>query len=67
MTLIKPLGPELEEYVRDESRTVGRAETISFPANEAEVRAVLRELHASGAPITVQGARTGLAAGAVPH
>lgn len=67
MTLIKPLGSELEEYVRDESRTVGRAETISFPANEAEVRAVLRELYASGMPITVQGARTGLAAGAVPN
>ena len=67
MTLIKPLGSELEEYVRDESRTVGRAETISFPANEAEVRAILRELYASGTPITVQGARTGLAAGAVPH
>ena len=67
MTLIKPLGPELEEYVRDESRTVGEAETISFPTSEEDVRDVLRELHASATPVTVQGARTGLAAGAVPH
>lgn len=67
MTLIKPLGPELEEYVRDESRTVGHAETISFPTSEDQVRDVLRELHASGTPVTVQGARTGLAAGAVPQ
>lgn len=67
MTLIKPLGPELEEYVRDESRTVGHAETISFPTSEGQVRDVLRELHASGTPVTVQGARTGLAAGAVPQ
>ena len=67
MTLIKPLGPELEEYVRDESRTVGEAETISFPTSEEDVRGVLRELHASATPVTVQGARTGLAAGAVPH
>lgn len=37
MTLIKPLGPELEEYVRDESRTVGHAETISFPTSEDQV------------------------------
>ena len=67
MTLIKPLGPELKEYVRDESRTVGHAETISFPTSEDQVRDVLRELHASGTPVTVQGARTGLAAGAVPQ
>lgn len=67
MTLIKPLGPELEEYVRDESRTVGHAETISFPTSEDQVRDVLCELHASGTPVTVQGARTGLAAGAVPQ
>lgn len=67
MTLIKPLGPELKEYVRDESRTVGHAETISFPTSEDQVRDVLRELHASGTPATVQGARTGLAAGAVPQ
>lgn len=67
MTLIKPLGPELEEYVRDESRTVGHAETISFPISEDQARDVLRELHASGTPVTVQGARTGLAAGAVPQ
>ena len=67
MTLIKPLGSELEEYVRDESRTVGHAETISFPTSEDQVRDVLRELHASGTPVTVQGARTGLAAGAVPQ
>ena len=67
MTLIKPLGPELEEYVRDESRTAGEAETISFPTSEDEVRDVLRGLHAASVPVTVQGARTGLAAGAVPH
>ena len=67
MTLIKPLGSELEEYVRDESRTVGHAETISFPTSEDEARDVLRELHARAVPVTVQGARTGLAAGAVPQ
>lgn len=66
MTQIKPLGAEFEEYLRDESRSVGSAQTISFPTCEDEIRSVLRELYPSGTPITVQGSRTGLAAGAVP-
>lgn len=64
---IKPFGDEFEEYGRDESRTSGEASSISFPTTEDEVRAILRKLHAEHVPITVQGARTGLAAGAVPH
>ncbi|WP_322154218.1 FAD-binding oxidoreductase [Paratractidigestivibacter sp.] len=67
MAHIRPFTDEYEEYRRDESRSSGEAETISFPTSEDEVRDVLRELHAAGAPVTVQGARTGLAAGAVPH
>lgn len=67
MSLIKPMVSEFEEYVRDESRTIGEASSFSFPTSEAEVCQVMRELHAVGTPITVQGARTGLAAGAVPH
>ena len=67
MALMRPMTTEFEEYVRDESRTVGEADAIAFPTSEAEVRNLLRSLHASGTPITVQGARTGLAAGAVPH
>ncbi|WP_322353911.1 FAD-binding oxidoreductase [Paratractidigestivibacter sp.] len=67
MAHIRPFTDEYEEYRRDESRSSGEAETISFPTSEDEVRDVLRELYAAGAPVTVQGARTGLAAGAVPH
>ncbi|MBS5232905.1 MAG: FAD-binding oxidoreductase, partial [Collinsella sp.] len=40
---------------------------MSFPTSEDEVRAILRQLHAERVSVTVQGARTGLAAGAVPH
>ena len=78
MALIRPLTEDFNEYVRDESRTVGEADTISFPTTEQDVRDLLRELHGDGTvhadgtpggavPITVQGARTGLAAGAVPY
>ncbi len=66
MVEIKPLSSEYEEYLRDESRSTGTAETISFPENEAEIQQVLRELYSTHTPITVQGSRTGLAAGAVP-
>lgn len=67
MDAIKPLTSEFDEYKRDESRQAGEAQTISFPTSEAEVRSILRELYAEGTPVTVQGARTGLAAGAVPR
>ena len=53
--------------MRDESRTVGQAESISFPTSEAELRAVLSACAQRGTPVTVQGARTGLAAAAVPN
>ena len=67
MAQIRPFSDEYEEYRRDESRTCGEADSINFPASEQEVRDVLAEFHADGVPVTVQGARTGLAAGAVPH
>ena len=64
---IIPYSNLYEAYLRDESRTVGAAESISFPRSEADVCAVLRALHEGGTPVTVQGARTGLAAAAVPR
>lgn len=67
MVEILPYTDEFEEYVRDESRSVGCADSVAFPETEGDVRDVLRELHAQGTPITVQGARSGLAAGAVPY
>lgn len=67
MSIIHTFSDEYADYRHDESRSQGEAESISFPETEAEVRAVLRGLHPAGTPVTVQGARTGLAAGAVPH
>ena len=56
-----------EGYCRDESRATGEASTISFPTSEEQVRAIVKEMAKTRTPITVQGGRTGLAAGAVPH
>ena len=72
MTAIHPMTREYAEYLHDESRSVGSADSISFPADEDGIRSVLRALRtrpdgsaAAPPPVTVQGARTGLAAGRV--
>lgn len=64
---VRAFSQEFDEYRGDESRSKGTAESISFPTTEDEVRVIVCRLHAAGTPITVQGARTGLAAGAVPQ
>ncbi|MDO8681862.1 MAG: FAD-binding oxidoreductase [Armatimonadota bacterium] len=65
--LIRPWSDEYTDYLRDESRRVGTADFIAFPATEAEVIEVINEARARGVAITTQGARTGLVAGAVPY
>ena len=65
-TILRPFAPGDEEYLRDESKRTGHAESISFPETEAQIIAVMRECTRTGTPVTVQGSRTGLAAAAVP-
>lgn len=54
------------EYLRDESRQTGTAESIKFPKTEEDIVASVKECAINNIPITTQGARTGLAASAVP-
>ena len=54
------------DYLRDESRKAGLAEAIAFPQNVTDLAAIMREAAALGLAVTVQGARTGISAGAVP-
>ncbi len=61
--LLQPFGPEFEDYLRDESRRCGSADSIVFAKSETDVQAALNETSF----ITVQGARTGIVAGAVPE
>ncbi len=58
--------PDFAEYLRDESRKTGTAQSISFPETEEEVRAILRAVCGRKLPVTIQGSRTGLAGAAVP-
>lgn len=52
---------------RDESRRSGTADCVAFPATEADIAAVLAFARGNALPVTPQGARTGITAGAVPH
>ncbi|MBQ9988510.1 MAG: FAD-binding oxidoreductase [Clostridia bacterium] len=64
--LIQPFSPAHAGLVRDESRTVGYADSVSFPRSHEQVTQIVRSLYQDGIPFTVQGARTGLTAAAVP-
>jgi len=66
-TFLEPVGEEYPDYLKDESRRVGRADSISFPRSENEVAANLRDAADLCRPVTVQGARTGITGGAVPE
>nr|WP_300094368.1 FAD-binding oxidoreductase [Sedimentibacter sp.] len=54
------------EYLRDESRQTGTAQSISFPKTEEEIIRSVKECTYKNMEITTQGSRTGLAASAVP-
>ena len=64
---IVPLSGEHEDYLHDESRSTGFADSISFPTTEADVIEVVNAIRAQGGSITIQGARTGITGGAVPN
>ncbi len=64
---IIPWKDEYLDYLRDESRRTGTADSISFPTTEAEVIEIVKAVRAEGGAITTQGARTGIVAGAVPQ
>ena len=69
MLQILELTSEYQGYCRDESRSVGYGDTISFPETEEEVCQILCDLYnkEESVPITVQGGRTGVAGAAVPY
>jgi D-lactate dehydrogenase (cytochrome) len=66
MVLIRDDREFLKEYLKDESRLSGKADSISFPLAEQEIQEVISRCGASSIPITVQGSRTGITGGAVP-
>ena len=60
-------GPCGSGYLHDESRLQGTAEFIVFPEDAVQAAAAVRRAAGEGLALTVQGARTGIAGGAVPR
>jgi D-lactate dehydrogenase (cytochrome) len=55
-------------YLTDESKLSHQgAQYLFFPATEAELSAILREMAARGITVTISAARTGIVGGAVPY
>ncbi|HBA84807.1 MAG TPA: FAD-binding oxidoreductase [Verrucomicrobia bacterium] len=65
--LIQPIRSDHTDFMRDESRRTGRADYIAFPESDVEAAEALRFAAAGARPVTIQGARTGITAGAVPE
>ena len=55
------------DYLFDESRTMGQADYIAFPTDEAALCQVVRWCAENRVPLTAQGGLTGLAGGASPQ
>lgn len=66
-SIFASLGEEYLEYLRDESRISGSATSICFPTSEEQICQAISECRENGDKVTIQGARTGLAASAVPN
>ena len=65
--LIHPVDPDYLEYLRDESRLSGEAESISFPTSERQIIEIIKLLTDRQVPLTVQSGKTGISGGGVPR
>ena len=63
---LKPVLPDYEDYLKDESRMNGDADCIAFPKTEQDLDHILGKIIDDRSSVTVQGGRTGIAGGAVP-
>ncbi|MDO5785306.1 MAG: FAD-binding oxidoreductase [Eubacteriales bacterium] len=66
MSPILPMSETWSDYLRDESKLMGSAESISFPKTEEEICEIVREMHQNSIPVTIQGGKTGITGAAVP-
>ena len=64
--LIHPMDETYHEYLRDESKMRGAADSISFPDSEAEIGNILQVMRENHMSVTIQGGKTGVVGSAVP-
>ncbi|MDD5705818.1 MAG: FAD-binding oxidoreductase, partial [Kiritimatiellae bacterium] len=66
MKIIDDPANRFPDLLRDESQRIGRADALALPEDAEAVAEALRLAAARGWTVTTQGARTGIAGGAVP-
>jgi D-lactate dehydrogenase (cytochrome) len=64
--LILPINERYQDYLSDESRMVGKADSISFPETEEEILEIIARMRESDTQVTIQGGKTGIVGAAVP-
>lgn len=64
--LICAIDERYKEYLSDESRMIGAADSISFPKKEEDITRIITKLKKSNTHITIQGGKTGIVGCAVP-
>jgi D-lactate dehydrogenase (cytochrome) len=67
MGIIKSITENEADYLRDESRLVGKAEYICFAREECDIHSAIAFCRGKGVPFTIQGSRTGITGGCVPE
>ncbi len=65
--IFKQVKNDWPDCLKDESRMTGHADSIAFPCSEHDLTVQLAYAAEHGLGVTVQGARTGIAGGAVPQ
>ena len=65
--LIFPMAEKYQEYVIDESKFTGYADSISFPETEEEIIEIVKTLRQTDTGITIQSGKTGIVGGSVPQ
>ncbi len=66
MPEVLKMDETMQEYLSDESRRTGKADSISFPESESDIIEVMKEMYGKGTAVTVQGSLTGITGGGVP-
>lgn len=57
--IVCQMSEKYEEYLIDESKYKGYADSISFPESEEEIVTILEKMKDEQTPVTIQGAKPG--------
>lgn len=60
------IKPQYTNYLIDEAKFKGDAESISFPINKNEILYILQELNHKNIPLTIQGGKTSIVGSSIP-